>query len=101
MSIAKKSAHKAEAVKGSVKLTAGRLTGSRRLRAEAAVTRSRTTSNRPAPRSRTQPGTDHPGPPGPTTGPKGQRETRRKGFSRRKLPGSTDLSVAHARYVTE
>jgi uncharacterized protein YjbJ (UPF0337 family) len=34
MSIAKKFAHKAEAVKGSVKRTAGRLTGSRRLRAE-------------------------------------------------------------------
>jgi uncharacterized protein YjbJ (UPF0337 family) len=34
MSIAKKFAHKAEAVKGSVKKTAGRLTGSRRLRAE-------------------------------------------------------------------
>ena len=34
MSIAKKAAHKAEAVKGSVKQTAGRLTGNRRLRAE-------------------------------------------------------------------
>ena len=34
MSIAKKFAHKAEAVKGSFKKTAGRLTGSRRLRAE-------------------------------------------------------------------
>ena len=34
MSIAKKFAHKAEAIKGSVKLTAGRLTGSRHLRAE-------------------------------------------------------------------
>ena len=34
MSIAKKIAHKAEAVKGSFKKTAGRLTGSRRLRAE-------------------------------------------------------------------
>jgi uncharacterized protein YjbJ (UPF0337 family) len=34
MSIAKKLAHKAEAVKGSFKKTAGRLTGSRRLRAE-------------------------------------------------------------------
>ena len=34
MSIAKKIAHKAEAVKGSVKRTAGRLTGNRRLRAE-------------------------------------------------------------------
>jgi uncharacterized protein YjbJ (UPF0337 family) len=34
MSIGKKFAHKAEAVKGSVKKTAGRLTGSRRLRAE-------------------------------------------------------------------
>ena len=34
MSIGKKFAHKAEAVKGSVKLTAGRLTGRRRLRAE-------------------------------------------------------------------
>jgi uncharacterized protein YjbJ (UPF0337 family) len=34
MSIGKKLAHKAEAVKGSVKKTAGRLTGSRRLRAE-------------------------------------------------------------------
>jgi uncharacterized protein YjbJ (UPF0337 family) len=33
MSIAKKLAHKAEAVRGSVKRTAGRLTGSRRLRA--------------------------------------------------------------------
>jgi uncharacterized protein YjbJ (UPF0337 family) len=34
MSIARKIAHKAEAVKGSAKKTAGRLTGSRRLRAE-------------------------------------------------------------------
>jgi uncharacterized protein YjbJ (UPF0337 family) len=34
MSIGKKFAHKAEAVKGSIKLTAGRLTGRRRLRAE-------------------------------------------------------------------
>jgi uncharacterized protein YjbJ (UPF0337 family) len=34
MTIAKKLAHKAEAVKGSVKRTAGRLTGNRRLRAE-------------------------------------------------------------------
>jgi uncharacterized protein YjbJ (UPF0337 family) len=34
MSIAKKFAHKAQAVKGSVKKTAGRLTGSRRLRAQ-------------------------------------------------------------------
>jgi uncharacterized protein YjbJ (UPF0337 family) len=34
MSIAKKIAHKAEAVKGGAKKTAGRLTGSRRLRAE-------------------------------------------------------------------
>ena len=34
MSIVKKLAHKAEAVKGSIKLTAGRVTGSRRLRAE-------------------------------------------------------------------
>jgi uncharacterized protein YjbJ (UPF0337 family) len=34
MSIAKKIAHKAEAVKGSAKKTAGRLTGSRRLKAE-------------------------------------------------------------------
>jgi uncharacterized protein YjbJ (UPF0337 family) len=34
MSIGRKFAHKAEAVKGSVKRTAGRLTGSRRLRAE-------------------------------------------------------------------
>jgi uncharacterized protein YjbJ (UPF0337 family) len=34
MSIAKKFAHKTEAVKGSVKKTVGRLTGSRRLRAE-------------------------------------------------------------------
>ena len=34
MSIAKKLAHKAEAVKGSLKRTAGRLTGSRRLRAK-------------------------------------------------------------------
>jgi uncharacterized protein YjbJ (UPF0337 family) len=34
MSIAKKLAHKAEAVKGNIKRTAGRLTGSRRLRAE-------------------------------------------------------------------
>jgi uncharacterized protein YjbJ (UPF0337 family) len=34
MSIGKKFAHKAEAVKGSIKKTAGRLTGSRRLRAE-------------------------------------------------------------------
>jgi uncharacterized protein YjbJ (UPF0337 family) len=39
MSIAKKFGHKAEAVKGSVKHAAGRLTGSRRLRAEAAVNR--------------------------------------------------------------
>jgi uncharacterized protein YjbJ (UPF0337 family) len=34
MSIAKKTAHKAEAVKGAFKKTAGRLTGRRRLRAE-------------------------------------------------------------------
>jgi uncharacterized protein YjbJ (UPF0337 family) len=34
MSIAKKLAHKAEAAKGGLKKTAGRLTGSRRLRAE-------------------------------------------------------------------
>jgi uncharacterized protein YjbJ (UPF0337 family) len=34
MSIGQKFAHKAEAVKGSIKLTAGRLTGRRRLRAE-------------------------------------------------------------------
>jgi len=34
MSIAKKIAHKAEAVKGSAKKTAGRVTGNRRLRAE-------------------------------------------------------------------
>jgi len=34
MSIGKKFAHKTEAVKGSLKRTAGRLTGSRRLRAE-------------------------------------------------------------------
>ena len=34
MSIAKKIAHKAEAVKGSAKKTAGRAVGSRRLRAE-------------------------------------------------------------------
>jgi len=33
MSIGKKFAHKAEAVKGSLKRTTGRLTGSRRLRA--------------------------------------------------------------------
>jgi uncharacterized protein YjbJ (UPF0337 family) len=33
MSIGKKFAHKAEAAKGSLKRTAGRLTGSRRLRA--------------------------------------------------------------------
>jgi uncharacterized protein YjbJ (UPF0337 family) len=34
MSISKKFAHTTEAVKGSVKKTVGRLTGSRRLRAE-------------------------------------------------------------------
>ncbi len=34
MSIARKIAHKAEAVKGSAKKAAGRATGSRRLRAE-------------------------------------------------------------------
>jgi uncharacterized protein YjbJ (UPF0337 family) len=34
MSISKKFAHKAEAVKGRLKRTTGRLTGSRRLRAE-------------------------------------------------------------------
>ena len=34
MSIGKKFAHKTEAVKGSVKKTVGRLTGSRRLRAK-------------------------------------------------------------------
>jgi uncharacterized protein YjbJ (UPF0337 family) len=34
MSISKKIAHKAEAVKGSAKKMVGRLTGSRRLRAE-------------------------------------------------------------------
>jgi uncharacterized protein YjbJ (UPF0337 family) len=34
MSMAKKLAHKAEAIKGSIKRSAGRLTGNRRLRAE-------------------------------------------------------------------
>ena len=34
MNISRKIAHKAQAVKGAVKKTAGRLTGSRRLRAE-------------------------------------------------------------------
>jgi uncharacterized protein YjbJ (UPF0337 family) len=34
MSMARKLAHKAEAVKGSIKRSTGRLTGSRRLRAE-------------------------------------------------------------------
>lgn len=34
MSMARKFAHKAEAVKGSLKRSAGRLTGNRRLRAE-------------------------------------------------------------------
>jgi uncharacterized protein YjbJ (UPF0337 family) len=34
MSFARKLAHKAEVVKGSVKMTAGRLTGNRRLRAQ-------------------------------------------------------------------
>jgi uncharacterized protein YjbJ (UPF0337 family) len=34
MSMARKLAHKAEAVKGSLKRSAGRLTGNRRLRAE-------------------------------------------------------------------
>ena len=34
MSMARKLAHKAEAVKGSIKRSAGRLTGNRRLRAE-------------------------------------------------------------------
>jgi uncharacterized protein YjbJ (UPF0337 family) len=34
MSMGKKLAHKAEAVKGSIKRSAGRLTGNRRLRAE-------------------------------------------------------------------
>jgi uncharacterized protein YjbJ (UPF0337 family) len=34
MSIAKKTAHKAEAVKGGVKKTVGRLTGNRRLQEE-------------------------------------------------------------------
>jgi uncharacterized protein YjbJ (UPF0337 family) len=43
MSISKKLAHKAEAVKGSFKKTAGRLTGSRRLRAEGRGDRSRAT----------------------------------------------------------
>jgi uncharacterized protein YjbJ (UPF0337 family) len=37
MSIARKMAHKAEAVKGSAKKAAGRATGSRRLRAEGRV----------------------------------------------------------------
>jgi uncharacterized protein YjbJ (UPF0337 family) len=37
MSIAKKIAHTAEAVKGSAKKMAGRVTGSRRLRAEGRV----------------------------------------------------------------
>lgn len=37
MSIAKKIAHKAEAVKGSAKRTVGRLTGSRRLRVEGRI----------------------------------------------------------------
>jgi uncharacterized protein YjbJ (UPF0337 family) len=43
MSMARKLAHKAEAVKGSIKRSAGRLTGNRRLRAEAAGTGSRAT----------------------------------------------------------
>jgi len=34
MSIGKKIAHRAESVKGGIKMAAGRLTGSRRLRAE-------------------------------------------------------------------
>jgi uncharacterized protein YjbJ (UPF0337 family) len=41
MSIGKKFAHKAEAVKGSMKLTAGRLTGRRRLRAEGRTDRAK------------------------------------------------------------
>ena len=41
MSISKKFAHMAEAVKGSVKRAAGRLTGSRRLRAEGRGDRSK------------------------------------------------------------
>ena len=41
MSIGKKIAHRAEAVKGSAMKTVGRLTGNRRLRARAAVTRPR------------------------------------------------------------
>jgi uncharacterized protein YjbJ (UPF0337 family) len=43
MSIAKKFALKAEGVKGSVKKTAGRLTGSRRLRGQGRAGRSRAT----------------------------------------------------------
>jgi uncharacterized protein YjbJ (UPF0337 family) len=41
MSISKKIAHKAEAVKGSAKRMVGRLTGSRRLRAEGRADRAK------------------------------------------------------------
>ncbi len=41
MSISKKIAHKAEAVKGSAKSMVGRLTGSRRLRAEGRADRAK------------------------------------------------------------
>jgi uncharacterized protein YjbJ (UPF0337 family) len=47
ISIVRKIAHKAEAVKGDARKTVGRLAGSWRLRASGPVTRSRATSNWP------------------------------------------------------
>jgi len=58
MSIASKIAHKAEAVKGGAKKTAGYVTGSRRLRAKGRRDQAKATSIRPARRSKTPSGTD-------------------------------------------
>jgi uncharacterized protein YjbJ (UPF0337 family) len=60
MSIAKKLAHKAEAVKGGAKKRVGRLTGNRRLRAEGRSDQAKGTPNRPVRKSRTPSGTDDP-----------------------------------------
>ena len=53
MSVARKIAHKAEAIKGACKKTAGRLTGSRRLRAEGRADQANGNLKQAGPRSRT------------------------------------------------
>src|SRR5271170_1187310 len=63
MSIAKKVAHKAEAVKGGAKETAGQATDSPRLEAEGRGDQAKGDLSWPGPRSRTPSSTDHPGPP--------------------------------------